>query len=576
QFYIDGVPAGSFTPLGIDLDNSAKLLLGSFRLANNACSCEVSLDEIELFNTELSPADIKSIFQADKNGKCKATITGVKFEDLNGNGVRDVGEPGLANWTIKIIDQNNNTYTVTTDAQGNYSFTVPAPASYTVAEALLSGWTQTAPPSGSYLVSVAANQSVNLLFGNWKKSGNKCDLVIKKEVKPNPLISGQPAQVIVTVTNIGNQPCHGPTTVTESLPPVSAGGPGWNCVGAVCTYPQAIMGGQTVSVTYNYNVTASPGSVIKNCAGVKNNEDSDTTNNEACVEVKVDERKPPDLSIVKTAKCAGTLIGMICKIGFTITNNGPGTFTGTLGIQDSLSPSPTALVFPSGAGNPPGWNCAINLPANLDCSGTSPVTLNAGGSTSLSLEVILPPGEYKNCAKVNGYFQSPFTAANMVSEGTFNNNESCVKMAGQQPDSSVWAVNLGVNARVNSEVTIQNSCRGEHTFAVTPRNLPFLKLTDKPEVKVRGGSVEKLKALFDTAGMGPGTYEGVVEITCVTCQKDPACKQDRQTVPVRLTVTPTARSMGPEAPGQNPAALLRLGPTSFSVLAAILVAIITM
>ena len=48
------------------------------------------------------------------------------------------------------------------------------------------------------------------------------------------------------------------------------------------------------------------------------------------------------------------------------------------------------------------------------------------------LEVILPPGEYKNCAKVNGYFQSPFTAANMVSEGTFNNNESCVKMSLQK------------------------------------------------------------------------------------------------------------------------------------------------
>jgi len=215
----------------------------------------------------------------------------VKYNDLDGDGVRDPGEPGLAGWTITVTDQNNNSQTVTTDALGNYSFTVPAPASYTVAEALLSGWTQTAPPSGSYLVSVAANQSVSLLFGNWKKSGNKCDLVIRKEVKPNPLLSGQPAQVIVTVTNIGTQPCHGPTTVTESLPPVSAGGPGWNCVGAVCTYPPAIMGGQTVSVTYNYNVTAAPGTFIKNCAGVNNNEDSDTTNNQACVDVKVDARK---------------------------------------------------------------------------------------------------------------------------------------------------------------------------------------------------------------------------------------------------------------------------------------------
>jgi uncharacterized repeat protein (TIGR01451 family)/fimbrial isopeptide formation D2 family protein len=430
QFYIDGVPAGSFTPLGIDLDNSAKLLIGSFRLANSACSCEVSLDEIEIFNTALSPTDIQSIFQADKNGKCKATIAGVKFEDLNGNGVRDAGEPGLANWTIKIIDQNNNTYTVTTDAQGNYSFIVPAPASYTVAEALQSGWTQTAPSSGSYLVNVVANQSVNLVFGN-KKSGGKCDLVIRKEVKPNPLISGQPAQVIVTVTNIGNQPCHGPTTVTESLPPVSAGGTNWNCVGAVCTYPQAILGGQTVSVTYNYNVNAAPGTVVENCAGVKNGEDSDTTNNEACVDVKVDEGKLPDLTIKKEVKCQLTPVGMKCKIGFTITNNGPGTFTGYLSLNDLMSPAPSGLGFLTGSTNPPGWNCSINLPAGINCSGTSPVTLAATGSTSFSLEVMVSPGQYNNCVNVKGYGQPPFTAANMVPEGDVNNNESCAKMSPQ-------------------------------------------------------------------------------------------------------------------------------------------------
>src|SRR5262249_44134713 len=35
------------------------------------------------------------------------SISGMKFEDLNGNGVRDAGEQGLANWTI-FLDTNRD------------------------------------------------------------------------------------------------------------------------------------------------------------------------------------------------------------------------------------------------------------------------------------------------------------------------------------------------------------------------------------------------------------------------------------------------------------------------------------
>ena len=73
QFYVDGAPAGApFTPLAGNIDSGAKLLIGNYRLSDSACSCEESLDEIELFNTVVSLADIKSIVQADKDGKCKA------------------------------------------------------------------------------------------------------------------------------------------------------------------------------------------------------------------------------------------------------------------------------------------------------------------------------------------------------------------------------------------------------------------------------------------------------------------------------------------------------------------------
>lgn len=572
--YADGVASPSVTIAVGSTSTSASLLIAKSRLLTlmQAGFREVTLDEIEIFNRAVTAAEIQSIFKAGNTGKCTAIIKGVKFNDLNGNGVRDTGEPGLGNWTISVADQNNNTHTTTTDASGNYSFTVPA-GSYTVSEALLSGWSQTAPTTGSFTTAVSSNQTVSLDFGNQQKQ--KCDLTISKEVKPNPLISGQPATVIVTVTNLTNVPCHGPTTVTESLsvPPVSAGGPGWSCVGAVCTYAQPIYGLQSVSVTYNYNVTAQggtvikncvklknaedsnpkndeacvevkvdkpvdkcdleikkevkpsplisgqqasvfitltnvskvpchgpttvteslppvsaggpgwicagavctypsvinagasvsvtytynvtaqPGTVIKNCATLKNPDDSNPANDKACVDLKVDQGKSPDLTIKKQVQCAPTPVGIKCKIGFTITNNGPGTFNGLLAVQDVVTPIPSPFVLAPGSSNPPGWNCSVGAPGTIGCAGTSSVTLVPPGSTSFSLEVYVSPGAFKNCATVNGYTQPPFTASTLIQEGDFNNNESCVSMGSasgcvSQPANMIawWPLNETASA----------------------------------------------------------------------------------------------------------------------------------
>ncbi|MCU0978062.1 MAG: hypothetical protein MUF25_02725, partial [Pirellulaceae bacterium] len=77
-----------------------------------------------------------------------ATKSGVKFEDLDGDGIKDAGEPGLQNWTINLTGTsgagNAVSQTPTTDANGNYSFSVP-PGTYTVSEVQQSGWTQSMP-----------------------------------------------------------------------------------------------------------------------------------------------------------------------------------------------------------------------------------------------------------------------------------------------------------------------------------------------------------------------------------------------------------------------------------------------
>jgi hypothetical protein len=89
-----------------------------------------------------------------------ATKSGVKFEDLDGDGVKDAGEPLLAGWEIHLFGTDGSGTAVhevdTTDASGQYSFSVK-PGNYTVCEILQAGWTQTSPVAGPGIVSCAGH-----------------------------------------------------------------------------------------------------------------------------------------------------------------------------------------------------------------------------------------------------------------------------------------------------------------------------------------------------------------------------------------------------------------------------------
>ncbi|MFT7774456.1 SdrD B-like domain-containing protein [Roseateles sp.] len=65
------------------------------------------------------------------------SVSGRVYEDLNGNGQPDAGEPGIAGVQIAISGPVNQT--TTTDVNGNWSFTVPA-GSYTVVETQPAGY----------------------------------------------------------------------------------------------------------------------------------------------------------------------------------------------------------------------------------------------------------------------------------------------------------------------------------------------------------------------------------------------------------------------------------------------------
>ncbi|HEX9934184.1 MAG TPA: GEVED domain-containing protein, partial [bacterium] len=100
---------------------------------------------------------------------------GAKFNDLNGNGICDFGEPGLPNWTIWLDMNGNGTYdagvdkTTQTDANGLFNFTGLSDGSYVVGEIPQPGWVQTYPGgAGTNTVNVKSG-TISVLyaaFGN--------------------------------------------------------------------------------------------------------------------------------------------------------------------------------------------------------------------------------------------------------------------------------------------------------------------------------------------------------------------------------------------------------------------------
>jgi hypothetical protein len=90
--------------------------------------------------------------------------SGVKFNDLDADGTRDAGEPGLPNWRINLYKDTGTIGSYDgeqvfafrdTDANGAYSFASLFPGSYIVCEVLQATWNQSAPtsaPQGETLV----------------------------------------------------------------------------------------------------------------------------------------------------------------------------------------------------------------------------------------------------------------------------------------------------------------------------------------------------------------------------------------------------------------------------------------
>jgi hypothetical protein len=136
-----------------------------------------------IVGTDENTGDTSEFSKAVTVTLAQGKIDGIKFEDLNGNGILDPGEPGLAGWTIELFVADANGIFPTkasaktvTGAGGAYSFNNLTDGTYFLDEVQQSGWVQTVGPNPNPMQITGGAALDNNNFGNFhtvRVSGHK-------------------------------------------------------------------------------------------------------------------------------------------------------------------------------------------------------------------------------------------------------------------------------------------------------------------------------------------------------------------------------------------------------------------
>jgi hypothetical protein len=154
---------------GLSFTNSIQLEDLAYDAVTFAPKCALWSDEATTANNHITAYEVP----CGKPPAPKGSIAGMKFNDLNGNGVNDA-EPGLANWIITLTNETGSIVTQTTASDGSYNFTNLTDGNYTVGEVLQNNWIQTAPAvsttgSATYTVQISGGNDVTGKdFGNFQ------------------------------------------------------------------------------------------------------------------------------------------------------------------------------------------------------------------------------------------------------------------------------------------------------------------------------------------------------------------------------------------------------------------------
>ncbi|MHB1037748.1 MAG: ice-binding family protein [Pirellulales bacterium] len=155
-----------------------------------------------------------------------STISGMKFNDLNGNGVRDLGDPGLSGWTVYVDYNDDGVFQSATEPSavtglgGTYTIVGVDQGVWKVREVGQGGWTNSFPATsdifGRYQsVTVPASGSVTgVEFGNFEQTsihGYKFN-----DLNDNGQDDGEPRLAGWTIVLVGTDGQGNPVSTTTT------------------------------------------------------------------------------------------------------------------------------------------------------------------------------------------------------------------------------------------------------------------------------------------------------------------------------------------------------------------------
>ena len=446
-------------------------------------------------------------------GNC--TASGVKYNDLNGDGDRDAGEPGLVGFRIWADYDNDGVLDAgepfdDTDANGNYSISgIQDPSgTYSLREML----TPPATGTGGWICSQPATTGTNGVFpcaytgidseatpnvtgkdfGNFKPG----EIELEKVADDGTVSAGDPIGFTLTVTNSGEGLAHD-VTLTDTLP--SNAGLSWSedpdnpdcsisAAGVLSCDFGDLAPGASVSVHVSSPTTFASCGLINN-TGMASSNGSGSDEDSDSVTVLC-----PDLDVTKTADAASVSAGE--EIGFTITvsNAGPGVAKDVT-INDPL-PTGTGVVWSEDPDNP---DCEI-VANTLSCdfgdlaSGASRTVHVSSPTTSASCKA------YPNTASLSAENHPDLEASATTTVNCGDIEIEKVADAG--------SVNAG--EEIGFTITVENTGAGTAMDVVVTDTLPsnaglsWSEDPDNPDCEISAGVLT-----CDFGDLAPGATRSV-------------------------------------------------------------------